>query len=144
MRPLLSFTPQWKIPGIGIIYPSYDQLIIVSRASPGRLNLKLPLPKLKSTAHRFKINTYRGRRPRLCSTLLLTCASGDATPLALLQTYERELCRYSVVKAELAFDAPAKSEHAAVKSLLRLVHILGKRRHLRQHMRCEYEPDKAT
>jgi len=132
---------RWCIPGVGVLNPRLDRVMIVSSMTPGGLKYRLPVPDLRQVSHRFVINRYQGRNPRMASTVLLTCA-GNLDPLVILQAYEVKLGQHSVVEAEIAFDVHATSIDDARKRLKALIAVVDKPRHRRGRLRIEHKPDK--
>jgi hypothetical protein len=133
-----SHTGLWQIPGLGALEPCLDRVVIVSPHSVGRLMNRLPIAHLKRSSHSFKITTYQGSMPdRFASTLSLT----GAAALQILANHEHELGGYSAVAVEVAFDIKASSLDGARQKLFTLMRLLGKRRHQRGFVRCQWTPN---
>jgi hypothetical protein len=141
MRPEpMSHRPQWSIPGVGPLQPCFDRVEIVSSAPVGKLRTRLPIAALELTCHSFDLWTYRGPDPRLRSRIVIV-GSQAANPWPILARHEADLGRYSITRAEIAFDVETSSIEAAREGLFRLVGQLGKRRHQRGHIFSVHKPD---
>ena len=69
--------PTWRIPGVGVMHPCVDRVVIVSTASVGYLKKFLPLPTLEKAFHTFDIRTYDGPDPRLQSRIVAVGAGNE-------------------------------------------------------------------
>jgi hypothetical protein len=63
--------PPRRIPGIGVLHPCVDRVVIVSTASVGTLKYLLPLAVFKRVFHSFDVLTYKGPHPRLKSRIVV-------------------------------------------------------------------------
>ena len=108
----------------------------------GKLRTRLPIAALEQTCHKFDLRTYTGEHPRLRSRIVIV-GTHTANPWPILARHEADLGRYSVTRAEIAFDVQAASIEAARDGLFALVSQLGKRRHQRGHIRSVHKPDDA-
>jgi len=140
MQPVLQ--SQWSVPGVGPLQPCFDRVEIVSSATVGKLRTRLPIAALEQTCHKFDLRTYTGEHPRLRSRIVIV-GTHTANPWPILARHEADLGRYSVTRAEIAFDVQAASIEAARDGLFALVSQLGKRRHQRGHIRSVHKPDDA-
>src|SRR5262249_16310248 len=129
----VSHTPQWAIPDVGVLWPCFDRVQIVSSESVGALKARLPVAQLERACHSFNIWTYPGPDPRLRSQIVIV-GSQAANPWPILAKHKADLGRYRITRAEIAFDVQAASIEAARDGLLALVQQLGKRRHQRGHI----------
>jgi hypothetical protein len=139
---LPTSAPQWSIPGVGVLHPSYDRVVIVSSRSVGELYVHLPIATLRRASHSFDVLTYNGPDPRLRSRIVLV-GSQILNPLQILAAHEAALGSYRITQAEIAFDAPTASIDEARKRLVALVAQLNKRRHQRGFLRSVHKPDKT-
>jgi hypothetical protein len=131
---------RWSIPGVGVLHPCIDRVVIVSPVPVGQLRSCLPISDLERASHAFDIITYRGSNPQLRSTLRLTGLQ-DAALWSILAKHERRLGRYSIVLVEGAFDVHAISVQVAQEHLDLLTGMLSKRKHQRGFLRCEHKPN---
>jgi hypothetical protein len=138
MQPVLQ--PQWSIPGVGPLQPCFDRVEIVSSAPVGKLKKLLPIAALELACHSFELRTYTGPDPRLWSRIVIV-SSHAANPWLILARHEANLGRYSITKAEIAFDVQAPSIEVARDGLFALIGQLGKRRHQRGHIFSVHKPD---
>jgi hypothetical protein len=133
--------PQWSIPGVGVVRPGFDRLVIASSMSVGGLKKRLPILDLKQAAHHFDIKTPRHRaNPRMQSVIDLTCAQ-HLDPLLILRNHDLHLGRHSIVKVEIAFDVAPDSDRTALETLYAGVGLLGKRYHQRGYLWSIHKPD---
>jgi hypothetical protein len=112
--------------------------MIVSSMTPGGLNYRMPVERLRKMSHQFCINRYHGQNQRMKSTVLVTCA-GNLDPLVILQAHD---VKHSVVEAEVAFDVHVTSIDDARERLKALIGLVDKPRHQRGRLRIEHKPDK--
>jgi hypothetical protein len=124
-----SRSPKWSIPGVGVLHPGIDRVLIVSTMSPGGLHYRLPISDIKEVAHSFNILTYEGESPHLQSTINLTCVGVE--PLPILQANDVALGRHSVMEAEIVFDGHASSIDDALERQAVLIGQSRKPRHRR-------------
>lgn len=136
----ISQSPQWSIPGIGLLQPCYDQVRFVSSAKVGALKRLLPTKYLKRAFHKFDILTSKSDDPGLKSDIPIT-GTNDFTAWRLLASHEHMLGQYRAVQVEIAFDVAAKSESDAHEKLFALVGLLTKPRHFRKYLLLAHKPD---
>src|SRR5262245_35896144 len=136
----MSCWPQWAIPGVGLLWPCFDCVQIVSYESVGALKARLPVAQLERACHSFDVLTYQGPDPRLRSRIVVV-GTRNAKPWLILAHHEAVLGRYSITRAEIAFDVEAASIDAARDGLFTLVGQLGKRRHQRSYIFSVHKPD---
>jgi hypothetical protein len=130
---LRAMRPAWRIPGVGVLHPCIDRVVIVSTASVGSLKSFLPIAVLKGAFHSFEVITYDGPDPRLKSRIIVVGA-GDEKVWQLLKRHEYRLKRYWITGVELAFDVNCLLEDVQV-GLNALIARLDKRWHQRGHLR---------
>jgi hypothetical protein len=94
---------QWSIPGVGPLQPCFDRVEIVSSAPVGKLKTLLPITILPPVCHRFELLRYRGPHPRLRSRIVIVGTQAES-PWPILARHEAVLARYSITRAEIAFD----------------------------------------
>ena len=131
--------PAWRIPGVGVMHPCIDRVVIVSAASVGSLKKFLPLPVLKKGFHSLEILTYDGPDPRLQSRIVAVGA-GNEQVWRLLKRHEQRLKRYWITQVELAFDVRNCFVEDVQPRLLTLTARLDKRWHQRGHLRLPFKP----
>jgi hypothetical protein len=129
----------WRIPGVGVIHPCLDRVVIVSTASVGSLKNLLPLAALKRTFHSLDILTYDGPDPRLRSRIVAVGA-GNEQVWRLLKRHEHRLKRYWITQVELAFDVRNCFVEDVQARLLALTARLDKRWHQRGHLYLTPKP----
>jgi hypothetical protein len=129
----VTIQPAWRIPGVGVLYPCIDRVVIVSTASVGFLKKVLPLPILKRGFHSIDILTYHGPHPHLRSRIVAVGA-GNEKVWQLLKKHEHRLRRYWITQVELAFDIRNCLLEDVQTRLLTLVARLDKRSHRRRHL----------
>jgi hypothetical protein len=125
--------PAWRIPGVGVLHPCIDRVVIVSTASVSSLKMLLPLPILKRGFHSFEILTYSGPHPHLRSTIVAVGA-GNQRVWQLLKRHEHRLRRYWIIQVEYAFDVRNRWLEDVQALLLALIARLDKRWHQRRHL----------
>src|SRR5215471_1732037 len=103
----MSCWPQWAIPDVGLLWPCFDGVQIVSSESVGALKALLPV-QLERECHSLVLLRYRGPDPRLRSRIVIV-GSQSANPWPILAKHEAELGRYRITRAEIAFDVEAAS-----------------------------------
>jgi hypothetical protein len=135
-------TPQWSIPGVGVLQPCFDRVTIVSSATVGALKVLLPTAALAKASHSFEILTYNGRDPRLQSRIMAV-GTHSSNPWAVLAQHARVLARHRITQAEIAFDINAYTLPKARETMFKLVGLLAKPRHQRGHLRTVYKPDET-
>src|SRR6516165_3313527 len=123
----------WRIPGVGVVHPSIDRVVIVSTASVGYLKKFLPLAILKRGFHSFEILTYSGPDPHLRSRIVAVGA-GNQRVWQLLKGHEHRLRQYWITQVEFAFDVRNCRLEDVRTRLLALVARLDKRRHQRGYI----------
>jgi hypothetical protein len=106
----------------------------------GTLRALLPITALRLQCHSFELLRHPGPDPRLPSRIVMV-GSQAANPWPILARHGAELGRYSITRAEIAFDAEAGSIEAAREGLFALVGQLSKRRHQRGHIFSVHKPD---
>jgi hypothetical protein len=131
--------PAWRIPGVGVIHPCIDRVVIVSTASVGSLKTLLPLAILKRGFHSFDILTYDGPDPRLRSRIVAVGA-GNGQVWQLFKRHEHRLKRYWVTQVELAFDVRNCFVEDVQPRLLALTARLDKRWQQRGHLHLMSKP----
>jgi len=104
------------------------------------LKARLPVAQLERACHSFDVLTYQGPDPRLRSRIVVV-GTRNAKPWLILAHHEAVLGRYSITRAEIAFDVEAASIDAARDGLFTLVGQLGKRRHQRSYIFSVHKPD---
>jgi hypothetical protein len=134
-----SQTPQWSIPGIGVLRPCLDRVTIVSSATVGALKHFLPMAALAKVSHSFTINTYTGPDPCLQSRIIIV-GTHTSDPWSLLAQHKRALGQHRVTQAEIAFDVSAESLNDARQTMLKLVGLLAKPRHQRRCVLSVHKP----
>jgi hypothetical protein len=108
----MSCWPQWAIPGVGLLWPCFDRVQIVSSEAVGALKALLPVAQLERACHSFDVLTYQGPDPRLRSRIVVV-GTRNAKPWLNLAHHEAVFGRYSITRAEIAFDVEAASIDAA-------------------------------
>jgi hypothetical protein len=136
----MSCWPQWAIPGVGPLWPCFDRVQIVSSESVGALKARLPVAQLQRACHSFNVVRYKGPDPQLQSSIVVV-GTRTANSWPILARHETDLGRYSITRAEIAFDVEAASIDAARDGLFTLVRQLGKRRHQRSYISSVHKPD---
>ena len=136
----MSCWPQWAIPGVGLLWPCFDYVQIVSSESVGALKALLPVAQLERACHSFNVLTYQGPDPRLQSRMVIV-GTRNAKPWLILAQHEAVLGRYRVTQAEVAFDAHAHSIADAYEKFFALTGMLTKRRHQRRYLWSVHKPD---
>ena len=131
--------PTWRIPGVGVMHPCVDRVVIVSTASVGYLKKFLPLPTLEKAFHSFDIRTYDGPDWRLQSRIVAVGA-GNELAWRLLKTHEHTLGRYWITLVELAFDVTNCFVEDVQARLLALTARLDKRWQQRGHLHLMSKP----
>jgi hypothetical protein len=131
--------PAWRIPGVGVMHPCIDRVVIVSTASVGSLKTLLPLPILERGFHSFEILTYRGPHPHLRSRIVAVGA-GNEQVWRLLKRHEHRLKRYWITLVELAFDVRNCFVEDVRPGLLALIARLDKRWQQRGHLHLMSKP----
>lgn len=137
-----SNTPRWSIPGVGLLRPRIDRVLIVSSMSVGRLRASLPIAAAKEASHHFEVETYRGEDLRMQSTVVLTCAP-NLDPLPMLIAHDISRWTHSVLEVEIAYDVVVGSIDEARSRLFALVGLLGKRWHRRGCLRSVHDADQT-
>jgi hypothetical protein len=137
-----SQTSRWCIPGVGVLWPCIDHVIIVLSEPVGALKTHLPIAVLEKASHSFTVVTYSGPDPRLRSSIVVVGAE-TADPWSVLARHEHALGRYRVTQVEVACDVVANAIDAARAKLFALVGQLGKRRHQRGHVWSVHKPEQT-
>ena len=132
----------WRIPGVGVLHPGVDRVVIISTASVGVLKALLPIKALKKAFHSFHVVTYDGRDPRLHAKIIAVGA-GSHRPWTLLKKHEKALQRYRITEVELAYDIKYCPSSQAESSLLALLARWDKRWHQRGHLNLICKPGAA-
>jgi hypothetical protein len=131
--------PACRIPGVGVLHPCIDRVVIVSTASVGSLKTFLPLAVLKRGFHSFEMRIYDGPDPRLRSRIVAVGA-GNEQVWQLLKRHEQKLRRYWITHVELAFDVRNCFIEDVQPRLLALAACLDKRWHQRGHLYLTPKP----
>jgi hypothetical protein len=131
--------PAWRIPGVGVMHPCIDCVVIVSTASVGSLKTFLPLAVLERGFHSFEIRNYDGPDWRLQSRIVAVGA-GNEQVWRLLKRHEHRLKRYWITQAELAFDVRNCLVADVQARLFALTTRLDKRWHQRGHLYLTSKP----
>jgi hypothetical protein len=129
----------WRIPGVGVMHPRVDRVVIVSTASVGTLKKFLPIAILKKNFHSFHVLTYDGPDPRLKSKISAV-GTESLKPWALLKTHEKTLRQYRITQVELAFDVRKRRVEGVQIGMNALIARLDKRWHQRRHLRLISAP----
>ena len=134
-----SLQPAWRIPGVGILHPSIDRVVIVSTASVGTLKKLLPIAALQAAFHSFHVLTYSGPDPRIRAKIIAVGA-GSERLWTLLTKHEKALQRYRITEVEFAYDAKYWPLGRAESGLLALLARLDKRWHQRGYLHLICKP----
>lgn len=125
--------PLWRVPGVGVLHPSIDRVVIVSTASVGALKKLLPIAALEKAFHSFHVLRYSGPDPRLLSKIIAVGAGSDRLWI-LLKRHEKSLRRYRITEVEFAYDVRYCTIGQVKSGLRALIARLGKRWHQRRYL----------
>ena len=114
---------------------------MVSPTSVGALKTLLPIQELQNAAHSFTVRTYKGRDPRLRSTITVVCAQDAKAPFLILAKHRAALRNYRVTQVEVALDEGHVTPAGAAERLLALIKGTTKLRHRRRRILSVHAPD---